>query len=87
MVIKNDTLYAGKEVYSIKIFNTVDIIVDILTDKASIKLLNVVLISDFFKNLVSLRRIKEKGFSWDIKWDRLHRKSKTLCYVKSVDDY
>jgi Reverse transcriptase (RNA-dependent DNA polymerase) len=87
MATENDTLYAGKEIYPIEAFGTVDIVVDTPSGKAPIRLLNVVLVPGFLTNLVSLRRIKEKGFSWDMEKDRIHRKGKTLCYVKSVDDH
>ena len=61
----DDVLRAGKTVYSIEAFGTVEITVQTPDGPMAIQLLNVALVPGFLTNTVSLRKFVDKGFNWD----------------------
>jgi hypothetical protein len=61
MATEEDVLIAGKTIYTIKVFSSVEITANALNKLVTIKLLNVALASRFLMNLVCLRRFTDKG--------------------------
>ena len=51
----------------------------------SIKLLNVILIINYFINIVCLDCFKNNNIFNDLKNDRLQQKNKTFCFVKKIN--
>jgi hypothetical protein len=61
MATEEDILIAGKTIYAIKAFGSVEITANTLNRLVTIKLLNVTLASRFLINLVCLRRFTNKS--------------------------
>jgi hypothetical protein len=83
----DDQLVAGKIVYDIENYETVNIVARGPDDPINIQLLNVALVSGFFISLICLIKVMEKGIHWDTEGQRLHRKGITFCVVESIGDH
>ena len=80
----DDKLMAGKTVYSIDGYGTVDITAQGPHGPVPIRLLDVALSSGFFTNLVCLSKLTKKGVHWDTEHSHLHQKGKTFCRTKQI---
>jgi hypothetical protein len=61
MATEKDVLIAGKTIYAIKAFGSVEITAKAPNGLMTIELLNVALAPGFLTNLICLRRFTEKG--------------------------
>ena len=84
-ISEKNIIIVEKTIHQIKTFKIVDIITKNFRKLISIKLLNVILIIDYFINIVCLNRFEDKGIFHDLKNDRLQRKNETFCYVKKMN--
>ena len=80
---ENDKLIAGKTVYFIEAFGSVNISIQTSTDLETIILFEVILASNFFINTVSLYRFTIKGVYWNTEKQRLYYQNsrKTFCTI------
>lgn len=81
---EDDKLVAGKAVYSIEAFGSVEITVKTLTGSKTLTLLDVALAPGFFTNTASLHKFTRKGVHWDTEKQRLHANGETFCLVQRV---
>ena len=82
---EKNIIIVEKTIHQIKTFEIVDIITKNFRKLISIKLLNVILIIDYFINIICLNRFENKNIFHDSKNDRLQRKNETFCYVKKMN--
>ena len=82
---KENIIIVEKTIHQIKTFEIIDIIMKIFKKLVLIKLLNVILIIDYFINIICLNRFENKNIFHDSKNDRLQRKNETFCYVKKMN--
>ena len=82
---EKNIIIVEKTIHQIKTFEIVNIITKSFRKLISIKLLNVILIIDYFINIICLNRFEDKNIFHDLKNDRLQRKNKTFCYVKKMN--
>jgi hypothetical protein len=87
LIESNDELMTKKTIYSIEKYETMNIIVKNSNESINIQLMKVALISEFFTNLMCLRKFIAKEIHWNIKKKKLHHKEKIFCYVKSVENH
>jgi tRNA G10 N-methylase Trm11 len=87
LIESNDELMTEKTVYSIERYETMNIIVKNSNESVNIQLVNVALISEFFTNLMCLRKFLAKEIHWNIEKKRLHHKKKIFCYVELVENH
>ncbi len=84
----DDMIMIDKIIYAIEKYETMNIMTQKLNEQSmSIKLLNVILVSDFLTNLVCLSKFIEKEIHWDIENNRLHRNESTFCHTQSMSDH
>ena len=81
---EKNIIIVEKIIHQIKTFEIVDIIAKNFRKLILIKLLYVILIIDYFINIVYLNCFEDKNIFHDLKNDRLQRKNKTFCYVKKM---
>ena len=86
-ISEKNIIIVEKTIHQIKTFEIVDIITKNFRKLISIKLLNVILIIDYFINIICLNRFENKNIFHDSKNDRLQRKNETFCYVKKMNRY
>lgn len=84
---EDDELYSGCTVYSIESYSIVDIIIDISTSPRIMILLDIVLVSNFFTNLVYLCRLTNKNINWNIQNSILQRNGAILYYIYDIEDH
>jgi hypothetical protein len=87
LIESNDEVMTEKVVYLIERYETMSIIVEDSNESVNIQLVNIALISEFFTNLVCLRKFLSKEIHWDIEKNRLHHKEKIFCFVESVKSH
>ena len=82
---EKNIIIVEKTIHQIKTFEIVNIITKNLRELISIKLLNMILIIDYFINIICLNRFENKNIFHDSKNDHLQRKNETFCYVKKMN--
>ncbi len=83
----SDRLRAEKTIYFIKKYETINILVKDSDDLMKIKLIDVVLASDFLINLICLKKFVQKEIHWDIFKRHLYRNDVTYCYTQSINEH
>ncbi len=78
-------LVVEKTVYDIENYKTMKIVIKEFDDSINIRLLNVVLMLEFFINLICLIKVMKKEIYWNIENKKLHRKKIIFCFVKFVE--
>ena len=84
-VSEKNIIIVEKTIHQIKTFEIVDIITKNFRKLISIKLLNVILIIDYFINIICLNRFENKNIFYDLKNDCLQQKNETFCYMKKMN--
>ncbi len=79
-----DWLRVDKTIYSTEKYEIVYIIIKKSHDSINIRLLNVVLTSNFLINLIYLSKFIVKNVHWNIEKRHLHINEIILCYIKSM---
>jgi hypothetical protein len=80
-------IMTDKITYAIESYETMNILIKESNESMPIKLLNVVLASDFLTNLVCLSKFTEKGVHWNTENNRLHRNESTFCHTQPVSGH
>jgi hypothetical protein len=83
----DDQLRIEKIVYFIKRYDTVYIVVKKSHDSINIRLLDVVLASNFLINLVCLSKFTAKNVHWDIEKRHLYTTEMIFCYIESIEEH
>jgi hypothetical protein len=83
----DDRLRIDKTVYSIERYETVHIVVNESHESVNIRLLDVVLASSFFTNLICLNKFTVKNVHWDIEKRHLHTNKVIFCYIELVEEH
>ncbi len=86
-VNSENQLRIDKTIYSIEKYEIVHIVVKRSHDSINIRLLNVVLASNFLINLICLSRFIAKNVHWDIERRHLHINDVIFCYTEFVDEH
>jgi hypothetical protein len=84
---EDENLVAGKTVYQIEAFGSVEITIQSPIGPKSVTLLDVALTPGFFTNTASLHRFTSKRVHWDTQGSRLHTNGKTFCSVQRVGSH
>lgn len=84
---KDEKLVAGKTVYQIEAFGSVDITVQSPSGPRLVTLLDVALAPGFSTNTASLHRFTSKGVHWDTQYNRLHIYGKAFCAIQRVGSH
>lgn len=82
-----DKLYAGKAVYDIESFGSIDVSVQTPQGIQRMTLLDTAYVPGFLTNLVSLSRLVQKGVHWDTEKSHLHKAGIPLCYVRPFNGH
>jgi hypothetical protein len=87
MMKEDEKLMAGKMIYQIEAFGSVNITIQCPTGPKTLTLLNVVLAPGFFTNTTSLHHFMRKGVHWDTQGSHLHTNGRTFYSVQRVGSH